>query len=256
MFIRRWRRRRHEARTGERLPRDWWGVGLDFLIVVVGVYLGIALGNWNERQQQKQLERDYLERIRDDLSRAAAGADRQADTFADHAVMYEDMMVALEACELGGAVSEDRFAFALWRVGKINRPPLFGATLEELVSSGQMQLVSDPSLREALVTLVAEVRGADSTYEQINRRVLPYTNYIEQRIRMRAPNDNSGVDFEAGTFDADLVDFDFGSFCADPLFLGAASGLRHSSGFLEIISRGYARDYGRTVAALDAALGE
>ena len=35
--------------------QNWFAVGLDFLIVVVGVFIGIQVANWNEEQQQQQL---------------------------------------------------------------------------------------------------------------------------------------------------------------------------------------------------------
>ena len=40
---------------------------VDFVIVVVGVCVGIEVSNWNEARQEEQRSAEYLERIRADL---------------------------------------------------------------------------------------------------------------------------------------------------------------------------------------------
>jgi len=48
--------------------QNWVAVGLDFLIVVVGVFIGIQVANWNEARQIDALGQAYLSRLTDDLS--------------------------------------------------------------------------------------------------------------------------------------------------------------------------------------------
>ena len=43
--------------------QNWTAVALDLIIVVVGVFLGIQLGNWNERLNDKQRAGNYRERL-------------------------------------------------------------------------------------------------------------------------------------------------------------------------------------------------
>lgn len=33
--------------------QNWFAVGIDFVIVVVGVFIGIQVSNWNESQRAK-----------------------------------------------------------------------------------------------------------------------------------------------------------------------------------------------------------
>ncbi|CAN0603893.1 unnamed protein product, partial [Ectocarpus sp. 12 AP-2014] len=42
--------------------QNWFAVGLDFAIVIVGVFIGIQVSNWNESQREQALLRDYLHR--------------------------------------------------------------------------------------------------------------------------------------------------------------------------------------------------
>jgi hypothetical protein len=48
--------------------QNWTAIGIDFLIVVLGVYLGIQLGNWNEARQNLRDEARLLVELGDDLA--------------------------------------------------------------------------------------------------------------------------------------------------------------------------------------------
>ncbi len=47
--------------------QEWTAIFLDFLIVVVGVFVGLQVANWNDQQQVRAQEEKYLERIAVDL---------------------------------------------------------------------------------------------------------------------------------------------------------------------------------------------
>jgi hypothetical protein len=47
--------------------QNWFAVFLDFLIVVVGVFIGIQVANWNDERREAALGVAYLERLGDDL---------------------------------------------------------------------------------------------------------------------------------------------------------------------------------------------
>jgi hypothetical protein len=43
--------------------QNWFAVGIDFLIVVVGVFIGIQVANWNEERNERREEALILERL-------------------------------------------------------------------------------------------------------------------------------------------------------------------------------------------------
>lgn len=47
--------------------QNWFAVGIDFLIVVVGVFIGIQVANWNAERQLAAQERAYLVQLRDEI---------------------------------------------------------------------------------------------------------------------------------------------------------------------------------------------
>ena len=75
--------------------QNWFAVGLDFLIVVVGVFIGIEIANWNQARQDSQEERRYygqlLVDLRSDLDTLAL-TQRQADRFDNAAQLVVDRL--------------------------------------------------------------------------------------------------------------------------------------------------------------------
>ena len=56
--------------------QEWMAIGNDFLIVVVGVFFGIQVSNWNASRQDMQRAHGYLARIHGDLSADLESLDR------------------------------------------------------------------------------------------------------------------------------------------------------------------------------------
>ncbi len=47
--------------------QEWTAIAIDFVIVVVGVFVGIQAANWNEMRADEARAQGYLERIHNDL---------------------------------------------------------------------------------------------------------------------------------------------------------------------------------------------
>ena len=50
--------------------QNWTAVGLDFLIVVFGVFIGIQVSNWSEARAFKSLERDLLIELQSEIEKS------------------------------------------------------------------------------------------------------------------------------------------------------------------------------------------
>lgn len=49
--------------------QNWFAVGIDFFIVVIGVFIGIQVANWNETRSLKAQERSYLILVQEEVNR-------------------------------------------------------------------------------------------------------------------------------------------------------------------------------------------
>lgn len=129
--------------------QNWLAVGLDFLIVVLGVFLGIQLGNWNEGRTLQREERGVVLRL-------LAEADRSAEAI-EAAItrtegFYEMAVRAHETLQMGAVddaaaaqMRSDLGAVGSWRDEQFVR-----STLDQIVSNGDLSLIGSQSLQDTI----------------------------------------------------------------------------------------------------------
>lgn len=131
--------------------QNWFAVGLDVIVVITGIFLGMQVSEWNEGRQNRQLEIEYLERIKADLQKdsdmleiiytSAIGSLAQADL----------LLTALEDEALLMEKSTD-FARSVREVAWSSFFHPVGTTWNELNASGRLILISSVPLRDGLAT--------------------------------------------------------------------------------------------------------
>ena len=61
--------------------QNWLAVGIDFVIVVVGVFIGIQVANWNEARAEYQKETDALIVLRNELQASIIATQAKVDAY-------------------------------------------------------------------------------------------------------------------------------------------------------------------------------
>ena len=144
--------------------QNWTAVGIELLIVIVGVFLGAQASNWNEERKGRAGEQVFLERLHDDVSTdlevladkaayltAAGAAGRRAEAF----------IAAGKPCE-GNC----------WRV------------LTDFFAASQFQDLN--SSRGALQTL----QGSPYPYdERLKRDVIAFYSVLDQTKAVTGPSE-------------------------------------------------------------------
>ncbi|MEM9840893.1 MAG: hypothetical protein AAF830_17310 [Pseudomonadota bacterium] len=130
--------------------QNWFAVALDFVIVVVGVFIGIQVSNWNETRQQRVEEAALIERLRVDFKRIGEDGERSRRF---HESMVADFRTLINSVRIGSLAEEDLPA--------VKRALAFGdafqtsadhsGTFTELISSGRANLLQDKQLLDQLV---------------------------------------------------------------------------------------------------------
>ncbi|MEM9704928.1 MAG: hypothetical protein AAF850_02495 [Pseudomonadota bacterium] len=128
--------------------QNWFAVGLDFFIVVVGVFIGIQLGNWNEQRQERQLEGSILARLADDFYRIEEDAE-QAIQFSQSRMNILDRLMVAISDDPANVLDPEIGRRLLWGV-TVKNPVRDSPTYGELLSAGEMRLIKSPELRDAL----------------------------------------------------------------------------------------------------------
>ncbi|HMI40668.1 MAG TPA: hypothetical protein VK485_05505 [Sphingomicrobium sp.] len=129
--------------------QNWIAVILDFVIVVLGVFVGLQVSNWNEARHDAVRGDEFLERIHSDLTTDVAALDRRSVFWSD-VVDYGD--AALDFAENGklrnGSAWDTLLAF--YQASQIWPFTTSDGTYQELIAAGDLGLVSDSDLRHSL----------------------------------------------------------------------------------------------------------
>ena len=144
--------------------QNWTAIGIDFVIVVVGVFLGIQVSNWNAAQADNARAHDYLERIHDDLASDVA-AIRARIPFNAYLESGEE--------ERNGDWST---VLAFFQASQLFPFSQNNATYDELRSAGELRLIGNQELRSALAEYY--VTGSGMQYDFISRHVPDYRETI------------------------------------------------------------------------------
>lgn len=165
---------------------NWFAVAVDFLIVVIGVFLGIQASNWNQGRVERNQAREYRAMLRDDLDDNLANlADRQKY----YQWVRSEALATLAELNHPASGLGDRFLIDSYQASQMQPWALKRSTYDEIVSTGSMANIGSPMLREQIANyyVSAEVTGANISalpaYRENLRRVMPYP--VQQAIRTR-----------------------------------------------------------------------
>jgi hypothetical protein len=134
--------------------QNWFAVMLDFFIVVIGVFVGIEVANWNQARQDRHEERRYYSQLlvdlREDLE-VFSRAEKRADQYDEAAQLVID--------QLGGKTppkaSPGRMAMAIHKAGWVYIPYASRGTYNELVSTGNLGLLRSSELKSEIASYYA-----------------------------------------------------------------------------------------------------
>ena len=139
--------------------QNWVAVGLDFLIVVAGVYLGIALGDWHDAREAAEEERAILGR----LSAEFVVIESELDELFDRSAKAEEkigvLIEAIDSNDLAGAFGH---LSSLWEA--TFQPPV-SATYIELRNEGGLSKIREDGIRTALTEYATVVERNEPWYE-------------------------------------------------------------------------------------------
>ena len=166
--------------------QNWFAIGIELGIVILGVFVGTMVANWNQVRIEERQTRQLLEQIRPDLARMASNFGYSIDYYATTRRYAE---VALAGWRGERAVSDSDFVIAAYQASQIYALTLDSATWANVMGADRIQSLGDPSLRrqlsEVLFADYAPVRAANlyTDYRKNVRRVIPIA--IQDRIRER-----------------------------------------------------------------------
>ncbi|GLQ21688.1 hypothetical protein ACFFUB_09310 [Algimonas porphyrae] len=130
---------------------NWFAVGIDFVIVVMGVFVGIQVANYNESRAEDRRERAYLERLDAEFGYVDGRLDRviAASDTAELALLR-----LLQLHDEGpDRLSDDEGKTPAALMNEVVAgvfPATSPSVFEELVSDGELSVIDNSDLRSDL----------------------------------------------------------------------------------------------------------
>ncbi|MCX7356677.1 MAG: hypothetical protein NT015_00785 [Alphaproteobacteria bacterium] len=129
--------------------QNWVAIGIDFVIVVLGVFVATQVSNWNDAVRDRQRGQEYLASIHGELLTDAAAIERRAVFWRQVTGYGEDALAYAEHGTLkDGSAWQTLLAF--FQASQIWPYTATDTTYRELTGAGELGLIRDRSMRAAL----------------------------------------------------------------------------------------------------------
>lgn len=165
--------------------QDWLAITIEVAIVIVGVFIGTQVSNWNE----DRLARREADRMLVEVKPVFGSFIRSIDT----AVEYFRVTGAYAKIATAGwngdpSVSDEQFVIAAYQAGQIYLTGLSGNGLGMLIGSDRLRNITDAEVRDKLTTFIimdipAYEAPLATDYRKHLRQVIP--EEIQDAIRVR-----------------------------------------------------------------------
>lgn len=195
--------------------QNWFAVGIDFFIVVIGVFIGLQVSNWNEAREQRFSETEYLERLYSDtveLTDRRAHYDRSRpsnvialelmtdfangdtedlsklknffldDLNTDFAQWSQDVIAAGVSVEV---VADSHTCNLLDWSSSLTIPPSELPTASELTSSGNLERISSEKVKGALLSYMQEANRAEKFIPIVQKKATDLADNFPELFEIR-----------------------------------------------------------------------
>jgi len=164
---------------------NWFAVSVDFLIVVVGVFIGIQASNWNQGRIERQQAREYRAMLQADLQTNIANLASRTQYYA---WVRSEALATRAALHRPSSELGEQFLINAYEASQIQPWVLKRTTYDQILSTGAMANMGTAQLRDRIANyyVAAEVGGSNiaslPAYREILRRIMPYE--VQERIRV------------------------------------------------------------------------
>lgn len=186
--------------------QEWTAVAIDFVIVVLGVFVGLQVSNWNAARVDAIRADSYLARLRDDLLTDVAELEARKAYWRAVAAYGEAAVAYAESGTLSGG-SNWKTLLAFYQASQLWRYAASEVTFLELTGAGELGLIRNERLRAALAKYYndGDTRRRVGVYQMVppyrdsvrGATPLAVARYILERCSSQGPLDQHLIDCDA-----------------------------------------------------------
>jgi hypothetical protein len=164
--------------------QDWFAIGVELAIVVIGVFIGMQVSNWNQAAAERREAERMVAEVRPGLWQFDQALKSVEDYFAT-AGHYGDTAFAGWAHD--PKVSDKQFVIAAYQASQVTQIPMNGASWTQIYGGDKLSKLPDRELRSDLAGVMAldfnqlSLSTVATPYRQDVREVIPQD--IQEAIR-------------------------------------------------------------------------
>ncbi|WP_411818417.1 hypothetical protein [Hyphococcus sp. DH-69] len=133
--------------------QNWTAVALDFVIVVVGVFIGIQVANWNDARQERATETTYLRSLQTDIAVSTNLLDEHIAHIADRQRALA-VLANADKDSVAREVFDDLMRIGLYELQFLN---VQRNTYQALENAGRIGVLRDLALQQSLVDQTVQI---------------------------------------------------------------------------------------------------
>ena len=127
--------------------QDWFVVVVEVLIVVVGIYIGLQVDDWNKERENREISKTYYARLIDDLKIGKEASHLRIDYYEQ---TIKHGLAALEALDTPGTELDEQFIIDIYQATQSLPYDSHRRTYDELLASGIANAIPDHNIRAKL----------------------------------------------------------------------------------------------------------
>lgn len=189
--------------------QNWFAVFIDFIIVVVGVFIGIQVANWNDQSKVSADERNFLERLNADileLQERRAGYEKSRPIIVELNKIYaeylyeqrnslDDAIPFILDLTPGLSSKQQELIDSLIcgiadYSNALTLPPSSLPTAVELISAGRINDISSESIKSKLQSYIQQVNRAQDYIKVADSETIDLNDEFPELIATRMHNWN------------------------------------------------------------------
>lgn len=149
--------------------QNWFAVSIDFLIVIVGVFIGIQVANWNDERVESANDAALLARLQTDFARIVEWGERVTPRVSAQSVDTQNLISVIR--RNSEPVLDDNLARMLVSTVHVWAPYEDSGAYQEIVEAGTLSRIANPGLRSALSLYTRAIKsGSDIGIRQLEIR--------------------------------------------------------------------------------------
>ena len=138
--------------------QNWIAIVVEFFIVVVGIFVGLQVDQWNQERKERVLESQYIQSIKRDLQADVADLDRTIEFARRRAQSGRLLITSIIENRIDDDPTE--FVWAVYNSLMLNYPSYTRTTVDELSSTGNLRIIRDEPLKSLLAEYYAMIKIA------------------------------------------------------------------------------------------------